>query len=176
MAKKKNRPTSGAATPAVATLKAAGVDYRVHEFDPGSDHFGQHAAQALSAAQGAEASAIFKTLVVDLSAGRGPRRMLAVCCVPVTGSLSLKKAAQAFGVAKVSMADPHDAEKSSGYITGGISPLGQKKPLPTRIDATATSHPTIYVSGGKRGLDIQLSPHDLATVVGAEFSDLAASS
>ncbi|MBV7282751.1 MULTISPECIES: Cys-tRNA(Pro) deacylase [unclassified Corynebacterium] len=174
MAKKKKKGAAGAATPALAMLRAAGIEHQVHEFDAGHDHFGQQAAAALGESEGVAAAAIFKTLVVDLSAGRGPRRSLAVCCVPVTGSLSLKKAAHAFGVSKVSMADPHDAEKSSGYITGGISPLGQKKLLPTRIDASATAHPTIYVSGGKRGLDIQLRASDMAAVLGAEFSDLAA--
>ena len=113
-------------------------------------------------------------LVIDLSAGKGPKRRLAVCCLPVTYQLSLKKAAAAHGVAKAIMADPHDAEKSSGYIPGGISPIGQKHQLPTVVDESAQLWDSIFVSGGRRGLDIEITPQDLANVTGANFADLLA--
>lgn len=163
-----------AGTPALAVLTAAGIPHEVHSFDAGTDQFGVHAAEAL-AGLGIEADQVFKTLVVDLTAGKGPKRSLGVCCVPVTAKLSLKKAAAGFGVAKVSMADPADASRSSGYIPGGISPLGQKHPLPTLIDETAQLWDLVYVSGGKRGMDIGLAPGDLSSLVDAHFIDLAAS-
>ena len=93
---------------------------------------------------------------------------------PVTYQLSLKKAAAAHGVAKAIMADPHDAAKSSGYIPGGISPIGQKHQLPTVIDESAQLWDSIFVSGGRRGLDIEITPQDLANVTEANFADLLA--
>ncbi|MCQ9352105.1 Cys-tRNA(Pro) deacylase [Corynebacterium sp. 153RC1] len=169
MAKRQAKHSAG--TPALQLLSDAGVDFHVQSFESGSDHFGQQAAEALNV----EAERIFKTLVIDLTAGKGAKRRLAVCCVPVTTTLSLKKAAAAHGVSKVTMADPHDAEKSSGYITGGISPLGQKHVLPTVIDETALLADTIFVSGGRRGLDVELKPQDLASLINASFADISAS-
>ncbi|MBN9644458.1 Cys-tRNA(Pro) deacylase [Corynebacterium mendelii] len=169
MAKKKK----SAATPALQVLTQSGVAFGVHEFDPGHDHFGDHAAAQL-AAEGIEAGQIFKTLVIREHGTTG-NRGLAVACVPVTGSLSLKKAARALGwSAKADMADQQDAQRSSGYIAGGISPVGQKNPLPTVIDSSANNYGRICVSGGRRGLDIELSPQDLAAVTGAVTADIAA--
>lgn len=117
---------------------------------------------------------MLKTLVIDLTAGKGPKRKLAVCVIPTTYHLSLKKAAAAHGVSKAAMADPHDASKSSGYIPGGISPLGQKNPLPTVIEETAVLFDTVFISGGRRGLDIELNAEDLAELYSAGFADLLA--
>ncbi|WBT09357.1 Cys-tRNA(Pro) deacylase [Corynebacterium sp. SCR221107] len=165
---KKKQPH--AATPALKILEEEGIAHSVSTFEGGTDHFGDQAAAALDV----DPERIFKTLVIDLTAGKGPKRELAVCCLPVTSKLSLKKAAAAFGASKATMADQNDAAKSSGYIPGGISPIGQKNPLPTVIDETAQLWDTIFVSGGRRGLDVELSPDDLAQVVGATFVDVEA--
>ena len=117
---------------------------------------------------------MLKTLVIDLTADKGAKRKLAVCVIPTTHHLSLKKAAAAHGVSKAAMADPHDASKSSGYIPGGISPLGQKNPLPTVIEETAMLFETVFISGGRRGLDIELNAEDLAELCSASFADLLA--
>lgn len=159
-----------AATPAVRVLEAAGVDFKTSTFEAGTDHFGDHAVAAL----GVEPERILKTLVVDLTAGKGPKRQLAVCVLPVTHQLSLKKAAAAHGVSKATMADPADASRSSGYVPGGISPLGQKTPLPTVIEESAVLWDTVFVSGGRRGFDIELAAQDLAALAEATFADLLA--
>jgi Cys-tRNA(Pro)/Cys-tRNA(Cys) deacylase len=104
---------------------------------------------------------VFKTLLVDLGSG------LAVGVVPVDGSLDLKAMASALGVKSVSMATPQAAERATGYVVGGVSPVGQKRALPTVLDASALDHPTVFVSGGRRGFDIELSPHALVEVTGA---------
>ncbi|MDY3127481.1 MAG: Cys-tRNA(Pro) deacylase, partial [Corynebacterium sp.] len=139
-------------------------------FNAGSENFGEQAAAEI----GGDPARIFKTLIVDLSAGKGPKRQLAVCCVPVPNKLNLKHAAAAFGESKAAMAEPADATRATGYIPGGISPLGQKTSLPTAIDASAQNFDTIMVSGGKRGLDIELAPADLAALTSATFADLIA--
>lgn len=157
------RKSPAAPTAAVRVLVDAAVPHHLHTFTAGTSHFGEHAAAALDVDPGL----ILKTLVVDLGSALG------VCCVPVTSSLSLKKAAAAFGVPRLGMADPARAQRSSGYVTGGISPIGQKNPLPTRIDSSVAAADTVYVSGGRRGLDIALSPRDLAEVTGAQFSAIS---
>ena len=159
-----------AATPALKVVEDAGVDHHVYTFEAGKDHFGDHAAAALEV----EPDRVLKTLVIDLTAGKGPKRQLAVCVIPTAHHLSLKKAAAAHGVSKAAMADPHDASKSSGYIPGGISPLGQKNPLPTVIEETAVLFDTVFISGGRRGLDIELSAESLAELCSASFADLLA--
>ena len=111
---------------------------------------------------------MFKTLVVST----GPRQ-LAVGVVPVAGRLDLKALAAALGVKKVGMAEPKVAERSSGYVVGGLSPLGQRTPLPTVIDSSAEGLDRLYVSGGKRGLQVGLAPADLAAVTGATFAPIA---
>ncbi|MGD7002971.1 Cys-tRNA(Pro) deacylase [Corynebacterium halotolerans] len=151
-----------APTKAVQALLDVHVPHRLEKFDSGRDHFGAHAAAALGVAP----ELILKTLIVDTGTG------LAVCCVPVSGQLDLKAAAKALGVRKVTLADPAKAEKSTGYVTGGISPLGQKTPLPTLLDAAVEQVPLVYVSGGRRGLDIELAPQDLAQVTAARFVPL----
>ena len=159
-----------AATPALKVVEDAGVDHHVYTFEAGKEHFGDHAAAALEV----EPERVLKTLVIDLTAGKGSKRQLAVCVIPTTHHLSLKKAAAAHGVAKAAMADPHDASKSSGYIPGGISPLGQKNPLPTVVEETAVLFDTVFISGGRRGLEIELNAEDLAELCSASFADLLA--
>ncbi len=160
------------ATPATMALTAAGVAFEVHTYahDPRSDlSFGLEAAEAL----GVDPAAVFKTLVVRVD-GLPRHSGLAVALVPVAESLDLKAVAQAFGQKKATMASPTDAQRSSGYVTGGISPLGQRTPLPTVIDASAESLTRVYVSGGRRGFDVSLAPGDLAAITGASFAAIAA--
>lgn len=128
-----------------------------YEHDPAAAGYGLEAAAML----GVSAKRVFKTLLVDTGAGLG------VGIVPVTGTLDLKAVAAALGVKNVSMAGPAAAERSSGYVVGGISPLGQRRALPTVLDDTAGEFATIYVSGGRRGFDIELAPGDLATMTRA---------
>ncbi len=153
-------------TPAIRTLEAAGVDFRLHEFERGDERrdFGQAAAVAL----GVPAERVFKTLVVDLG------DELCVAVVPVSCSLSLKRVAGALGAKRATMCDPARAERSTGYVVGGISPLGQRRPLRTVLDESAELFDTIYVSGGRRGLDIELAPGDLARTLDASVADVAA--
>jgi len=156
------------ATPATRALDEAGIGYVLHPYDhdPANRHFGDEAAAAL----GVDTLRIFKTLIVETGAGRPP---LAVAVVPVAGQLDLKAMAAALGVKKVDLADPSAATRSSGYLVGGISPVGQKTPLPTVIDETAELFDTLFVSAGRRGLQVELSPADLARVTGARFADIA---
>lgn len=158
------RPAAGA-TPATAALDAAGVPYALHRYphDPAAASFGLEAAEAL----GVDPARVFKTLLVSTGGG------LAVGLVPVARSLGLKAMAAALGVKKVEMADPAAAERRTGYVVGGISPLGQRHRSPTVIDASARDHGTVFVSGGRRGLEIELAPDALAQTVGASFADLA---
>jgi Cys-tRNA(Pro)/Cys-tRNA(Cys) deacylase len=160
------RAASGsAATPATAALTAAGVAFTQHAYDhdPAAPSFGLEAAQAL----GLPAEQVFKTLLVDTGDG------LAVGVVPVTGSLDLKALAAALGVKRVTMADPAAAERSSGMVVGGISPLGQRRALPTVVDESVDLFEVVYVSGGRRGLDVGLSPADLVRLTGASVADIA---
>lgn len=155
-------------TPATDALTRAGVAFVLHPYDhdPDSTNYGNEAADAL----GVDPLRIFKTLVVDLGTARPE---LAVAIVPVAGQLSLKQAASALGAKKAAMADKALVARSTGYVLGGVSPLGQRTPLPTVIDETAQLWDTIYVSAGKRGLQVELSPDDLAAVTGASFADIA---
>lgn len=157
------RDSSG--TPATVALTAAGVAYsqHVYEHDPAAPSYGLEAAAVL----GLPTEQVFKTLVVDTGAG------LAVGVVPVAGSLDLKAMAEALGVKKVTMADPVAAQRSSGYVLGGVSPVGQKRALPTVVDESVEVFDVVYVSGGRRGLDLGLSPTDLVRVTGAVLADVA---
>ncbi|KGN38670.1 Cys-tRNA(Pro) deacylase [Knoellia subterranea] len=152
-------------TPATVALTRAKIPYavRAYEHDPAAESFGLEAAEAL----GVEPGRVFKTLLVDTGSG------LAVGVVPVDRSLDLKAMASALGVKKVAMADPVAAERSSGYVVGGISPIGQKRALPTVVDASASEHKTVLVSGGRRGLDIELSPADLVTATSGSTAPIA---
>ncbi len=162
MAKKKK--TAGG-TPATVTLDRLGIDYQVrsYEHDPSAPSFGLEAAEALGVAP----ARVFKTLLVDTDSG------LAVGIVPVDAQLDLKAIASALKSKRATMADPAAAERSTGYVVGGISPIGQKKALPTVLDASATDHDTVLVSGGKRGFDIELSPADLLTATKGTAAPIA---
>ena len=145
-------------------LTAAGVIFSQHayEHDPGARSFGLEAAEVL----GLPPEQVFKTLLVDTGAG------LAVAIVPVAGQLDLKAMAAAVGAKRVTMADPAAAQRSSGYVVGGISPIGQKRALPTVVDKSAELFDVVYVSGGRRGLDVGLSPTDLVRVTHAVVADI----
>lgn len=159
------RKEASAGTPATTALTRAGVDFGIHpyEHDPAAPSYGLEAATAL----GVPAEQVFKTLLVEGERG------LAVGVVPVSSSLDLKAVAAALGVKKVAMARPEDAERATGYVVGGISPVGQKRPLPTVVDESAQGHERVYVSGGRRGLDLSLSPADLLRVTGAVTAAIA---
>ena len=153
-------------TPAVKALEAAGVWFVVHEFDEASSarDFGRRAADAL----GLDPDQVFKTLVVTADGAQ------AVGIVPVTGQLSLKHVGAALGAKRVEMCDPAVAQRITGYVVGGISPFGQKKHLATVIDETCELFDTIFVSGGRRGLELEIRPADLVAVLGATVADIVA--
>lgn len=163
MARRKGERTGAGATPAVARLTEAGVAFTEHhyEHDPAVQSYGLEAAEAL----GVPPERVFKTLVVDLAAGGG--RGLGVAILPVDRQLDLKAAGAGLGVKKVALADHAAAERSTGYVVGGISPLGQRTLLPAVLDASALDHATILVSGGRRGLDVELAPADLVRLLAA---------
>lgn len=154
-------------TPATAALTKAGIDYALHpyEHDPRSESYGLEAAGAL----GLDPARVFKTLMASVDGS------LAVAVVPVSGQLDLKALARALGGSRAAMADRAAAERATGYVVGGISPVGQKRPHPTVVDTTALDHPTIYVSAGRRGLDLELAPADLVAVTGATTAEVGRS-
>ncbi|MFF0202971.1 Cys-tRNA(Pro) deacylase [Streptomyces sp. NPDC005017] len=162
MAKKAKKQQGG--TPATVALTAAGVEYTVHAYDHDPSHpsYGEEAAEAM----GVSPDRVFKTLVADVDG------TLTVAVVPVAGSLDLKALASAVGGKKAAMADPALAERATGYVRGGISPLGQRKRLPTVLDESASSHATICVSAGRRGLEVELAPGDLASLTGAVLAGI----
>ncbi|GAB3112274.1 Cys-tRNA(Pro) deacylase [Aestuariicella hydrocarbonica] len=155
-------------TPGINVAKQHKIEHRVHEYqhDPGSESYGLEAAEKL----GVDVRQVFKTLVVQLDG-----RQLAVGVVPVAAKLNMKSMARACGAKKAAMAQRGDVERSTGYILGGVSPLGQKKALPTMIDRSAQGLATVFVSAGRRGLEIELSPDDLKTLVRGDFADIAQS-
>ena len=162
MAKSKH---SSVGTPATVALTKAGITFSTHsyEHDPAAKSYGLEAAEAL----GLKTAQVFKTLLVDVDG------KLAVGVVPVDKQLDLKAVAAALDGKKATMADPAAAERTTGYVVGGISPIGQKRRLPTVVDTTATEHDTVYVSGGRRGLDIGLTPADLIAVTAARTAPIA---
>ncbi|MFE5208357.1 Cys-tRNA(Pro) deacylase [Streptomyces sp. NPDC056600] len=163
MAKKSKKQQSGG-TPATVALTEAGVAFTVHayEHDPAHPSYGEEAAEAM----GVSPERVFKTLVADVDGS------LVVAVVPVAGSLDLKALASAVGGKRAAMADPTLAERTTGYVRGGISPLGQRKRLRTVLDASAEGHGTICVSAGRRGLEVELSPKDLATLTAAVLAPI----
>ncbi|MFH8631761.1 Cys-tRNA(Pro) deacylase [Streptomyces lydicus] len=160
---KKSRKSVG--TPATVALTEAGVRFITHsyEHDPAAASYGEEAAEAL----GVSPDQVFKTLLAEVDG------TLTVAVVPVSGSLDLKALAAAVGGKRAAMADPAAAERSTGYVRGGISPLGQRKRLPTVVDASAEGRPTVCVSAGRRGLEVELSPADLVALTGARLAPIA---
>lgn len=159
------RQKAPAGTPATVALTAAGIPFAAHpyEHDPAAPSFGLEAAEAL----GVEPDRVFKTLLADTDLG------LVVGVVPVTGMLDLKALAAAVGAKRATMADPAVAERRTGYVVGGISPIGQKTRHTTVVDETAQMFDTVFVSGGKRGFDVELSPDDLLRATGGTFGAIA---
>ncbi|GAA1420719.1 Cys-tRNA(Pro) deacylase [Streptomyces thermospinosisporus] len=164
MAKKSKKQQSGG-TPATVALAAAGAEFTLHsyEHDPSHPSYGEEAAEAM----GVSPERVFKTLVAEVD-GR-----LTVAVVPVAGQLDLKALASAVGGKRATMADPALAERTTGYVRGGISPLGQRKKLPTVLDESATGHTTICVSAGRRGLEVELAPDTLAKLTSATLAPIA---
>jgi Cys-tRNA(Pro)/Cys-tRNA(Cys) deacylase len=160
-----------AATPAIAALVTAGLPHEVlrYHHDPRNESFGDEAVAELAASIGAAPDQIFKTLVIAVPSG------LAVAVLPVPHRLSLKAAAAALGVPRAEMADRAAAERSTGYVLGGISPLGQRRPLPTVVDASALLWERVMCSAGKRGLEVALAPDDLVRLTNAVTADILAS-
>ena len=163
MAKKAKKQQAGG-TPATVALASAGVEHTVHSYDHDPSHpsYGEEAAEAM----GVSPERVFKTLVAEVDGA------LTVAVVPVAGSLDLKALAAAVGGKRAAMADPVLAERTTGYVRGGISPLGQRKKLPTVLDASATDHATICVSAGRRGLEVELAPLDLAKLTEAVLAPI----
>lgn len=155
-------------TPAVEAARAARIHFELHEYahDPANTQYGLEAADAL----GVDPLRVFKTLLVRLN---GDPRRLAVGIVPVTGQLDLKVFANVCGAKRAEMADPAEAQRATGYLVGGISPLGQKKRLPTVLDETAGAFDTVFVSGGRRVLDIELAPGDLLDLCTGRLAPIA---
>lgn len=164
---RRRNPPGG--TPATVALTAAGIEYACHgyEHDPAAPAYGLEAAQAL----GVEPERVFKTLVVSLTGG--PRGGLAVAIVPVVCHVDLRALAEAVGAKKAALADPALAERVTGYVVGGMSPVGQKRALPTVLDTSADGYETVFVSGGRRGFDIELAPAALRAVTGGVSARIA---
>lgn len=152
-------------TPAIDAARSAGVHYSIHEYphEPSSKSYGLEAADQL----GMPEERVFKTLVVCLSDGKP-----AIGVVPVSSMLSMKLLARVLGAKKAAMADPTEVERSTGYVLGGVSPLGQKKNLRTIVDSSALQYSTIYVSGGRRGLELELAPQDLVSLTKGCFAKI----
>jgi Cys-tRNA(Pro)/Cys-tRNA(Cys) deacylase len=152
-------------TPAIDLAKKKKISFQVHHYDhdPSAQSYGEEAAEKM----GLPANRVFKTLVVA-----SDKNSLCVCIVPVSGMLDLKAVAKAIKVKKVAMADAGKVQSTTGYVLGGVSPLGQKKQLATVIDDTAQAFDTIFVSAGKRGLEIELSPSDLQALTRAQFAPI----
>lgn len=152
-------------TPGINAAKKSKIRFQVHEYnhDAGCESYGREAAEKM----GVPEARVFKTLVVMLDS-----KELAVGVIPVSAMLSMKQIAKAGGAKKAAMADPAAVERSTGYVLGGVSPLGQKKRLKTLIDTSVMGFPTVFVSAGRRGLEIELSPADLQKLTNAQVADL----
>ncbi len=159
-------PTMGkGSTPAVEVLVRRGIAFTLHsyEIDDAAGSYGE----AVAAAVGIEPERLFKTLVALVDGA--PVNAI----VPVSGRLSPKKLARAAAGKHAALADPADAQRLTGYVVGGISPIGQRRPIPTYVDLTIAEHDTVYVSAGRRGLQLEIDPDDLLAVTGATLADLA---
>ncbi|MCT7590353.1 Cys-tRNA(Pro) deacylase [Aliarcobacter butzleri] len=154
-------------TPAINLLKKNKCDFKIHKYEHDSDctNFGDEAVEKL----GLDANQVYKTLLVELT----PKELV-VCVLPVANQLSLKEVATIFCVKKAEMASKDEAQKVTGYLLGGISPLGQKKLLRTVLDESTKSFETIFISGGKRGLDIEVKPKDLEVLLKAKIGKITA--
>jgi Cys-tRNA(Pro)/Cys-tRNA(Cys) deacylase len=159
------RKRAAGATPAVTALERAGVVHTVHPYDhdPRAASYGLEAAEVL----GVDPARVLKTLMADVD-GR-----LVVAVVPVSGRLDLKALARASGARRAEMADPASAERATGYVVGGISPLGQRRTHDTVVDSSALDHDTVLVSAGRRGLDVELAPADLVALTSATTAPIA---
>ncbi|MCI0155269.1 Cys-tRNA(Pro) deacylase [Leifsonia shinshuensis] len=157
--------SAGVGTPASTALAAAGIPFTLHPYDhdPAAPSYGLEAAEAL----GVDPERVFKTLLADTELG------IMVGVVPVTGLLDLKALAAAVGAKRAVMADPAVAERRTGYVVGGISPIGQKTRHVTVVDETAQLFDTVFVSGGRRGLDLELAPADLLAATGGTYAAIA---
>ena len=157
------QPKRTSGTPAIVAAERAGIAFRVLEYthDPGAESYALEAAAALGVAP----EAVFKTLIAALDGNGGTK--LAVAIIPANTRLNPKQLAAAAGGKRADLANPADAERATGYVLGGISPLGQRRRLPTVLDQRALAHPTVYVSAGRRGLELALAPADLARLTGA---------
>lgn len=153
-------------TPAINLAKKKNISFKTHQYehDPKAASYGEEAAEKL----GLSLEQVFKTLVVSTETNK-----LCVCVVPVAGMLDLKNVAKALKTKKIAMADAKKVENTTGYVLGGVSPLGQKKQLVTLIDQSAEKLKTIFVSAGKRGLEIELSPQDLQSLTRGKFAAIA---
>jgi Cys-tRNA(Pro)/Cys-tRNA(Cys) deacylase len=161
----KNSKTAVGGTPATVALTKAQAPFSTHtyEHDPAAPSYGTEAAEAMGVAP----ERVFKTLVADVDG------TLTVAVVPVSGSLDLKALASSVGGKKAAMADPAAAERSTGYVLGGISPLGQRKRLRTVVDESALGFETVFCSAGRRGLEVQLAPADLVRLTGAVTASIS---
>ena len=153
-------------TPAIISARKAKIDFIVHHYEHVSGHisYGLEAAEKLAVAP----ERVLKTLVVSLDA-----KQLVVAILPVNSMLSMKRVAKAYGARRAEMADKFEVQRSTGYVLGGVSPLGQKKRLDTLIDDSAQQHTTIFVSGGRRGLEIELNVLDLQAITQASFAPIS---
>jgi Cys-tRNA(Pro)/Cys-tRNA(Cys) deacylase len=156
---------AGKGTPATLLLAREGVAHTLHPYEPDAhvSSYGEAGAVAL----GVDPGRMFKTLLADLDG------KLVCAVVPVSGTLDLKALAAALGGKKATMADPHASERSTGYVVGGISPLGQKTRLRTVVDSSAMSFGTVHVSGGRRGLSVEVGPADLVRLTSAVVAEVA---
>mgnify|MGYP000421582756 CR=1 FL=1 len=163
--KNRKRNSNKANTPCITYLERAGVSYTMHSYthDEGNSSYGLEAAERLDV----EADRIFKSLVVEVDESQ-----LLVCIIPVTHRLSMKAVAKAHGAKKAQMADKSLVQRTTGYVLGGVSPIGQKITLPTYIDESAILYESILVSGGMRGIDIELKVDDLQLITQARYISL----
>ena len=171
MARNKGR-SRAAATPAIAAVQASGVEHTVHSYQATGSDFGDEAARVMGERLGVDAARVFKTLILETARPpAGSRLALAVAVLPVTSPLDLKAAAAALECSKAAL-----APKTTGYVVGGVSPLGQKRPLATVVDISALDHPTILCSAGRRGWEIELAGADLIALTNAVTATLTAES